>query len=137
MVGYALNLVIAAVLIGILVGAAGSVVDTSTDRAAENQLEVIGNQVAADVAGADRMVNAADGSGDPTVSVRVELPRRVAGEQYRMAFDDDGVTLMASDVTVRVGFAATTTDVTETEIAGGDVVIRYDTATDRLEVASA
>jgi hypothetical protein len=81
-VNYVIALSITAVLIsGLLVGASGYV-ENQRDRVVREELEVVGEQLAAGIDDADRLARAASDPG--TVRVGVDLPRRVAGETYRI-----------------------------------------------------
>lgn len=85
-VGYVLSLAIMALLISGLLIAGGNFLDNERDRVVRDQLNVLGEQVADGVENADRMAGAADGS--PVVFVRVDLPSRIAGSQYRITVDN-------------------------------------------------
>ncbi|MFB6094458.1 MAG: hypothetical protein ABEJ77_05920 [Halanaeroarchaeum sp.] len=79
--GYALNLVVATLLVTGLLVAAGSLVADQRERTVRAELEVVGARLAADVETADRLARAAD---DGHVVVRSDLPRQVSGVQYRL-----------------------------------------------------
>ncbi|MDS0298480.1 hypothetical protein NDI76_06980 [Halogeometricum sp. S1BR25-6] len=139
--GYVLTLVITAVLVsGLLVGT-GQYVDGQRDRVVDRELSVLGERIAARTADADRMVRAGDGA--EAVRLRVDLPRTVAGGSYRVEVSDSpGVagTPAAHDVTLTSGDGGrsatvrvrTGTDVENGTLAGGNLVIAYDPATERL-----
>lgn len=86
-VGYVLSLAIMALLISGLLIAGGNFLDDERDRVARDQLNVLGEQVADGVENADRMAGASGGS--PVVFVRVELPSRIAGSQYRITVTNE------------------------------------------------
>ncbi|WP_058365687.1 DUF7266 family protein [Haloparvum sedimenti] len=137
MVGYVLNLAVAAILIGGLITAAGGMMDSRATQSADAQLEVLGSQVAAEVAGADRLVAASSNASTPTVAVRIELPRTVAGRSYTIAVENNGTQLVleSEDVRVTHRLPALRTPIEEGRIPGGDVEIRYTGVA--LEVRSA
>lgn len=137
-VGYVLTLAIGAVLLSGVVIGVGGLVDSQTERVVRGNLEVTGQTTVANLESADRLVRAAraGGAGGPdAVNVSVDLPDRVAGSPYRIAVDDDGVTLRTDDpdVTVRVPHAATES-VGETTVSGGPIRIAYDPGDDELVV---
>ncbi|PHQ37872.1 hypothetical protein DJ69_15085 [Halorubrum persicum] len=131
-VGYVLTLAIGAVLLSGVVIGIGGVVDSQTDRVVRGDLEVTGQTTVANLESADRLARAAvvdrpPGAADSTnVSVGVDLPTRLAGRSYRIAVDDDAVTLRTDDpeITVEIPHAATL-PVAETSVRGGPVRIRY------------
>jgi hypothetical protein len=144
--GYILTLAITTVLVSGLLIAMGGFVDGQRERVVRSELEVVGEQVAADVSAADRLVVA--GGADTTVRAAFRLPARVGGSQYTVDVVADGgayAVRLASvdpDVTVEVGFDSETSVRTSTPVAGGNVVVVYadgpdgDTDPDRLEVRS-
>jgi hypothetical protein len=143
-VNYALNLVVAMLLIGGVLTATGGMVEDRRDSAARTELSVLGERVAADLMAADRLavVGAHGPTSDPTVAVEVSLPARVAGSRYEVTIDPSAseVVLEADkvDVTVRVGFHHET-PVAETTVRGGDlrIVLNTDPDPDQLEVSEA
>ncbi|NEU56725.1 hypothetical protein [Halorussus sp. MSC15.2] len=141
-VNYALNLVVATLLIGGVLTATGGMVDDRRESAARTELSVLGERVATDLMAADRLAEV--GRGDETVAVSVTLPERVAGARYEVEIDataSGSTILLRSDhpeVTVRVGFRNATA-VESTTVRGGDLRIELNTggSPDRLEVSSA
>lgn len=134
-VGYVLTLAIVAILLSGLVAASGSILDQQTEATVENELEIIGQQVASELSNADRHVRA----GDTTeLVIRSELPRRTAGASYTLNITSDELLLETSDpdVTVQVPYR-TETDVAEGSVSGGNIHIVYDDNADELEVVSA
>ncbi|MCY4730169.1 hypothetical protein KY092_06325 [Natronomonas gomsonensis] len=139
---YVLTLGITTILIvGLLVAATGYV-DDQRRQTTENQLQVIGQQLSADIAAADRLART-DGAED--VAIRRDLPDRIVGSSYSINVKSDGngpteyyleLSTARPDVTVTVGIASVT-DLVTTGIGGGEVVVRYDAAADELEVANA
>lgn len=79
---YALGLSISVLLVtGLLIGGA-SFVRGQQEQAARTQLNVIGQQVSADLATADRL--AVSTEENSTVTLRRSLPDRVAGSSYKI-----------------------------------------------------
>lgn len=124
--GYTLSLTVATLLVGGLLIAGGGFVEDQRERTVRNELQVIGQQVSADVAAADRLAST-DGTNDRVVVSR-NLPNEVTGVRYTIAVESDGgetyLTLSTDspDVSVRVDFAAETS-VAETDISGGDIQV--------------
>lgn len=133
--GYALTLSVSTLLIAGLLMAAGGYVDTQREQTSENELEVIGHQIAADIAAADRL-NRTDGADPDELTITRTVPQRVVGSSYRIHIrtDSNGPTdpyleLITSnpEVTVTVGLAvAPSTDVTESSADGGRIAIEVD-----------
>jgi hypothetical protein len=143
-VNYALNLVVAMLLIGGVLTATAGMVDDRRGSAAHTELSVLGERIAADLQSADKLAEVGtDGpAADPTVAVEVSLPERVAGSGYEVTIDPSASEIVLRpdhvDVTVRVGFHHETA-VTGTTVRGGDLRITLDTdaSPDRLEVSEA
>lgn len=139
-VGYVLTLSIGAVVLaGVVVGVSG-VVDSQTDRAVAADLSVVGQTTVSNLESADRLARAAeadrpDGAGEVRVSVDVDLPTRVAGIPYRIAIDDERVTLRTDnpDASVSVRHAADL-DAESTSVRGGPLQITYTDETGQLVV---
>lgn len=133
--GYALTLSISTLLIAGLLMAAGGYVDTQRERTSENELEVIGHQVAADIAAADRL-NRTDGSDADELSITRTVPERIVGSAYRIHIrtgsggpTDPYLELVTAnpEVTVTVGLAvAPSTDVAESSADGGRIAVEID-----------
>ena len=138
--GYVLTLGISTLLVSGLLIAASGFVDTQRERTTESELQVIGQQVSADIAAADRL-HRTDGATD--VVIKRELPDTVVGSQYTMFVrsDDDGPTnvylrlrTVRPEVTAEVG-VTNKTNVAESAAGGGEIEIRV-TDTGDLEVTS-
>ncbi|GAA0198433.1 hypothetical protein ACFFQF_15180 [Haladaptatus pallidirubidus] len=131
-VNYALNLVVATLLIAGLLTATGGMVEDQRRDAVRTELQVIGQRLSADVQTADRLVQ----TGGTTVAIESSLPERVAGVPYSVTVEPGVFVLETSRprVTVRVSFVTTTT-VEETAISGGSMtIVRADSG--ELEVRS-
>lgn len=133
-VGYVLTLAIGAMLLSGVVIGVGGVIDSQTDRAVQSDLSVLGQTAAANVESADRLARAAEagqsnaaGATNATVAVAVDLPTRVAGIPYRIAVDDDAVTLRTDRREAAMEIAHTArVNVTPTTVRGGPIRIEYD-----------
>mgnify|MGYP000551385066 CR=1 FL=1 len=134
-VNYVIALSITAVLIsGLLVGASGYV-ESQRNGVVREELDVIGEGLAGGLGDADRLSRVDAES--RTVRVGVDLPRRVAGESYRIEIDriaapgdDPGrydLTLRSarSDVSVTLT-VSTLVAVRERSVNGGPIVVRLD-----------
>jgi hypothetical protein len=136
--GYVLNLGVAAILVTTLLLAAGTMVDEQRDRAADTELRVVGERVAADLAAADRLARASNGG---TVAYQIETPRTLAGTTYDVRVNESGTDTLVlvgdrSGVTVSVEYHAEI-PVNATTESSGDLVVVYDSDTETLEVADA
>lgn len=140
--GYVLSLGIAAVLISGLLIAGGGLMESQRDQTARTELEVIGQTVADDLASAGRLADC----DSCDLRLRIDVPRRVAGEAYRVRVVEvdadptvDSYTSRfvlstgRSDVAVNVT-VHTSLPVAETSVAGGTIVVEYDPAASELEV---
>ncbi|ADJ15564.1 DUF7266 family protein [Halalkalicoccus jeotgali] len=143
-VNYVLTLAITALLLSGLFVAAGSLMQSQSERAIQNQLDVLGERLAADLASADRLAQSAEGEA-ASVRLTVALPRRVAGAGYAIEIAPDPesehveLTLTTSDPAVEsTTRVATAHDVTvPSRLRGGDLRIEYASGSERLEVTSA
>ena len=129
--GYALTLGISTLLIAGLLIAAGGFVDTQRQNAAESELSVVGNQLAADVAAADRL-SRTDGTVD--VEISRSLPNRIVGSSYTIHVRDDSdgptepyleLTATQPEVSVTVGLVSQT-PVAPASVGAGDTIVRYE-----------
>ena len=128
---YVLTLAISAILVSGLLVAGGSYIDERRNAVVEDELTVIGQQLAAGLERADRLVVASDGS-SPTLRIDQSFPNRVTGSGYRVSLDagDSNVVLesTSSDVEVAVGFVTRTGVDGSSSADGGEFRIRYDSA---------
>lgn len=122
---YVIGLGVALVLtMGLLIAGGGFMAD-QRESAARTQLEVVGQQLAADVEAADRLAVAAGTAG--TVSLHRQLPETIAGSQYRIELVEaaDPHLLLETtrpNTTAQVEFVNTTA-VSESSVGGGSVVV--------------
>lgn len=140
---YVLTIAITTVLVSGLIVAAGDTVTRERERAATEELGVVGERLATEMVGVDRLV----GSGaDSQVELRAEYPRTVVGEQYRIRlYNRSGpcptgqclrLTLPEPETETVVPFR-TRTPVGNATVAGGPVTVRYDPPTGRLQLEAA
>ncbi|EMA18584.1 DUF7266 family protein [Haloarcula argentinensis] len=132
---YTLSLAIASILVSGLLIAGGNFVENRQEQVIRDELEVIGQQVASDIARVDRLVVAADN--DPTVRLNHAFPARVSGSGYRVSIDPaaDELTLESTSPEVSVTVSLKTrTDLGDSTAGGGVVTVFYDESNDRLEV---
>ncbi|MDB9278812.1 hypothetical protein PN416_00895 [Halorubrum ezzemoulense] len=134
-VGYVMTLAISTLLLSGLFVAGGSFVETQRERAAQGELTVVGERVAADLGTVDRLAVSASARGELTINRSLTLPDRAAGTVYRIrvrAGDTRGTLALESDrtdATVEVPFRTSdAVDVRNTTVAGGDLRIWWDPA---------
>ncbi|MDS0259173.1 hypothetical protein NDI56_07180 [Haloarcula sp. S1CR25-12] len=135
--GYVLSLAIATLLITGLIIAGGSYVETQRDQVIRDELTVVGQQLAADIERADRLVRAGDTDSPVVVSVNQTFSNSVTGSTYTVGLDQSrsSVVLNTSrpEVSVRVG-VTTETDLSDSAVSGGTIRISYDAGDEHLEV---
>jgi len=132
-VGYVMTLAVSTLLLSGLFVAGGSFVDTQRERAAQGELTVVGERVAADIGTVDRLAASAASPDDLTVNRSLTLPDRAAGSTYRIrvtASGTEGTVALEADrtgATVEVPFR-TSEDVAvrNATVDGGDLRIRWD-----------
>ncbi|EMA01472.1 hypothetical protein SAMN05443574_112116 [Haloarcula vallismortis] len=132
---YTLSLAIASILVSGLLIAGGNFVESRQEQVIRDELEVIGQQVASDIARIDRLVVAADD--DPTARLNHTFPTRVSGSSYRVSIDPaaDALTLESTSPDVSVTVSLTTqTDLEASSADGGVITVLYDESNGRLEV---
>lgn len=130
--GYALNVVVALLLVGGLIAGVSGTVAEGRETVARTELEVIGQRLAADLSAVDRLARVSDGG---TIRLGVSLPGRVAGLPYRVRLDaaGDRLVLATTDLTVTVTIPLeTTTPLEASTQRGGAVSVRYDGSAIRL-----
>lgn len=138
-VGFVLILGITSLLvIGLLVGI-GGFIDNQRQATVRDEMEVLGQQVAADIAASDRLVRA----GGETVRVERELPGEVTGLAYTVTVTSSPdassyvttIELETSNPDISVDVSVrTATEVTGGSLNGGDLSVEYDSGPDELVV---
>lgn len=128
-VGYVLALGIVTLLLTGMLFAGTDFVAGQREQTVRNELRVLGQQVADDLAAADRLVRASDGG--TAVTVTSALPEEVTGSAYTVDIDPGAgpptaLVLESSDpevtVEVRVRVA---TGVVASRVSGGEIEIVY------------
>jgi hypothetical protein len=132
---YVLGLGIALILITGLLLAGGTFVENQRDRSIRTELQVLGEQVSADVTMADRLVET---TGDnESVQVGRSLPPRVAGSTYEVSIEggsDPQVVVRTTDPEITVTVPVkTSTSIEPSSVSGGTVAVNL-TASDRLRL---
>ncbi|SDF32619.1 hypothetical protein SAMN04488067_103210 [Halorubrum xinjiangense] len=132
-VGYVMTLAVSTLLLSGLFVAGGSFVESERERAAQGELTVVGERIAADLGTVDRLAANTASREDLTVERSLTLPDRVSGTGYRIrvrAGDATGTIALESDrtdATVEVPFR-TSEDVAveNATVDGGSLEIRWD-----------
>lgn len=141
-IGYALTLGITALLVTGLLIAGGGFLQEQRETSTRAELQVIGHQVASDIASADRLA----GSDVSEVSIRRSLPERVTGSAYSITVESSAqshlvLTSADPEVTIRIDmqtvFVGNSTGVASGTVDGGSIVIEYDTDDDQLVIDNA
>ncbi|WP_372479086.1 hypothetical protein ACAH01_10100 [Halomicrobium sp. HM KBTZ05] len=127
---YVLSLAIATMLVTGLLVASGSFVEDRQRQVVRSELQVIGQQVSADIARADRLVRASDDPADATVRIEQQFPARITGTTYRLelvATPSPTIRLRSSSPEVRVTVGVQNrTALSNSSADGGTVVVGYD-----------
>jgi len=137
-VGYVLMLAVAGLLLGVLLTAGGGLLQGQSEQVVDDELTVIGSQLAANIHEADRLAQVAHDDANTTaatgsVELDVELPQRVAGTGYRIEIRNGTISLLTSNPTlnVTVRYPETTVPVETVDsggqLDGGDLRIVYET----------
>jgi hypothetical protein len=134
--GYVLTLAIATILVSGLLVAGGNFVGDSRESIIRQELEVIGQHVAANVEMADRMVVAGDDTA--TVTLSQTFSQQATGVTYRIELitdDDPHLRLNATDPDISVLVEVdNSTAVGESYADGGEVAVVYDEGEDQLVI---
>lgn len=143
-ISYVLIIGIIAILTAGLVSSFAPLVTNQQSQAVRSTLDVFGQDVAGDIESVDRLVDRAGENG--TVQLRTELPERVGGNLYNIEIEQSGNRTEIRLRTTDPEILSRTTVRTQTDIQdrtgdnaldGGNLVIRYDEANDRLVVENA
>ena len=134
-VGYILTLAVAALLLGVLVTGASGLLAGQSEIVVGDELDVVGNQLAANIDEADQLARiarddtAAVSGTDGRVVLDVQLPDRVSGSEYDIEIDDGMITLEAlnPEVTVEVDYPETEMTIDAPDrFRGGSIQLVYD-----------
>lgn len=134
-VGYVLMLVVAGLLLGTILTAGSGLLQGQSEQVVDDELTVVGSQLASNLHEADRLAQVAHqdsnatGTSTGVVSLDVGLPETVAGTGYRIEIDAETITLRTSNPTVEttVSYPATAVPVDAAgELSGGDLRVTYD-----------
>lgn len=133
---YVLMFAVATVLVGGLLIAGGDFVQDQRSQVIRTELGVVGQQMAADIASADRLVAASNDSA--TVNVSRQRPTRVAGSGYRVtlvATSDPYLKLTSARPEVSITVALSNRTALQNSTAwGGDVRVVYNQSADTLVI---
>lgn len=138
--GYVLTLSIATLLVGGLLVSAGGFIDDQRRDTGESELQVVGQQISADIAAADRL-NRTAGADD--VRIGRTIPREVVGSHYTVEVVDEGgptsphleLRMDRPEVTVEVGIASKSAIQVGASADGGRIeVVVEGTGSDRKVV---
>lgn len=129
--GYVLTLSIATLLVGGLLISAGGFIEDQRRNTAESELSVVGQQVSADIAAADRL-NRTEGAERITIERRI--PRDIVGSTYTIEVVDGGgptspyleLSTNNPEVTVVVGIASASPVEVGASAGGGRIVVVVD-----------
>lgn len=135
--GYVLSLGIAAILITGLIVAGGGLMESQRNQAARLELRVIGQTLAEDLTSAARLADCPSCE----VTMRVDLPARVAGMAYLIEVSDTPNPNIYR-LTLRTGSSRVSVDLRmrtripyrQTTVTGGSLVVVYDPAANMMEV---
>lgn len=134
--GYVLTLAIATLLISGLLVAGGNFVGDSRETVIRQELEVIGQHVAANIEMADRMVVAGDDTS--TVTLSQTFSQQATGVTYQIELitdEDPYLRLNATDPDISVLVEVdNSTAVGESYANGGEVAVVYDEGEDQLVI---
>lgn len=132
-VGYVMTLAISTLLLSGLFVAGGSFVESERERAAQGELTVVGERIAADLGTVDRLAASSASREELTLVRSLTLPSRAAGTGYRIrvtASGTEGTIALESertDAAVEVPFRTSEgVAVRNATVDGGDLEIRWD-----------
>jgi hypothetical protein len=140
-INYLLLVGIVALLSAGLLASTSTFVETQQERAIESELQVIGNRMASDIGGVDRLAGTVEVPG--SVEAEIDLPMQVAGSAYRIGIESVGgdryriiLTSVEPDVSVSVPVRSRTV-INAGGLDGGDLTVSYDSSSDELVVENA
>lgn len=141
-IGYAITLGIASLLITGLLIAGGGFLQNQREDTTETELEVIGEQISADISAADRL-SATDAD---SVNITRNLPDSVTGSAYTVELHNKSgsprrtyleLTSADPELTVRVDVATQEAGLRNATIGGGAIEVGYDNNDNELVLDSA
>jgi len=139
-VSYVLTLSITTVLVaGLLIGG-GTFVDDQRQTASRSELRVLGQQLAGDIAAADRLSQTSGTDGD--LSLRQSFPDRIAGSGYRINVSQVGASdtyelrleTDTPDVSTDVRVFSTTPVFMKSNLTSGTTTVEYNSVAETLLV---
>lgn len=134
-INYILGLSITFLLVTGLFIAGGDFVEEQRENSVRTELDVLSEQVAADISMADRLAQST--STNDTVQVRRSLPSRISGVSYTIEVEggpDPKLILRTNDPDIEVRTTFTNeTDVVVKSLNGGPIVVNQ-TASGTLEI---
>lgn len=141
-VSYTILIVLSVTLTTGLVLGTNSLVGDQRERVVHEQLEVVGERLAATLTTADRL--AATDSNPDTLAITRQFPNRVAGSQYRLKISSSGsrssIVLESrgdNEVTASVSVKfQSVSGLREKTINGGHLTVEYDTSSDELVITN-
>lgn len=133
-VSYVLTLGITVLLVAGVLITAGQVVQDQRELAIEDEATVVGDEVAASVMAADRLVREGNNG---AVTIGVDLPRTLADRTYTITLTSDAVVVETTSPQVRleVPLRSVTTIQSET-VAGGDLRVVYESGSVTIEAVA-
>jgi len=142
-VGYVLNLAIATMLFSALLIAGSGMVRSQTRAVTHDELSVVGQQLAAELSDADRLVRAGGAEDLSELELRADLQDRTAAGGYTIEISHDStenvgtveLRTSAPEIVVSVAFRSETS-VEGVTVSGGPVGIGYDESDEELVVES-
>lgn len=143
-VSYIITLIIATLLIGGILMAAGGLIESQSNTATIDEFDVIGEKLAANIMSADRTVSVAledaesTGYEDFEIGIKSTVPRQVSGSNYHIIIDWDNESIqlvtLNTDIAVDVSFKVRHGPSGTTTISPGNIEITFDG--DQLEVSN-
>ncbi|WP_306055569.1 DUF7266 family protein [Natronococcus wangiae] len=135
---YSLLLAVTIVVVTGVSIAAGGLLESQQERAVQEELDVIGERMAADLQTADRLAQTESETKELTVTSN--SPQTVSEGRYMVAIEGNDPTILTLEgpetgVTVETK-VVTTTQIEETQLSGGTLEISYDSSADKLVVSN-
>lgn len=139
-VTHVLAIGITTILITTLLVGAGALLDDQRDRATDQDLRIVGDRIASELASVDRQVE----NGGDDVSVRTQHPTLIGGGGYQVTLDtsagdcltrsissgdDDACLILESqttDISAEVPIVVHDEILADASVRGGKIVVSYD-----------